>query len=146
MTLREVYKTYFSFSPLDGLIKAVLNNAVTFIARVKGFYFPKNYVRQQRWEMLTGRYEPDSVAVFRSLITPGMVVVDIGAHIGYFTRLFSGYRGKREKYSRLKPTRLSSALKKCSKCSNVVARQVAVVTNMARLTSITAMKKAGAVR
>src|SRR3989338_9500133 len=128
MTPREVYKTYFSFPPFDGLIKMLLNNAVTFIAWVKGFHFPENYFRQQRWEMLTGRYEPDSVAVFRSLITPGMVVVDVGAHIGYFSRLFSLLSGRKGTVLALEadPFIFELLKKNVSRHSNVVTRHVAV--------------------
>lgn len=39
--------------------------------------------------MLFGKYEPETYSFFKRLIKPGMIVVDIGAHIGYFTRLFS---------------------------------------------------------
>jgi FkbM family methyltransferase len=34
-----------------------------------------------RW----GCYEPETVAVFRALVAPGMVVVDAGAHVGQYT-------------------------------------------------------------
>lgn len=36
-----------------------------------------------------GWYEYESVEWSRKLIRPGMTVVDIGAHVGYYTRLFS---------------------------------------------------------
>lgn len=34
-----------------------------------------------------GSYEPETSKIFHSLISPGMTVVDLGAHIGYFTLL-----------------------------------------------------------
>ena len=128
MTLREAYKAYFSFPLLDGCIKAILKSAVALVAWVKGFYFPKNYFRRQRWEMLTSRYEPDSVAVFKSLVTPGMTVIDVGAHIGYFTRLFSKLAGKQGKVLALEADPFIFALlqKNVRRCSNVVVQQVAV--------------------
>ena len=42
-----------------------------------------------RFEILTRWNEYESVQWCRRLIRPGMTVVDIGAHIGYYTRLFS---------------------------------------------------------
>ncbi len=128
MTLRETYKTYFSFPMLDSFIKAFLRGSVDFSARVKGFHFPKNYFRQQKWEMLTGRYEPDSVEVFKSLLAPGMTVVDVGAHIGYFTRLFSELSGGKGKVLALEadPFIFELLKKNVSRRSNVTARQMAV--------------------
>ena len=34
---------------------------------------------------LTGSYEPGETALFQRLLEPGMVVVDVGAHAGYYT-------------------------------------------------------------
>ena len=38
-------------------------------------------------QVLNGAYEPEVVAVFESLLRPGMHVVDVGANIGVFTML-----------------------------------------------------------
>jgi FkbM family methyltransferase len=38
---------------------------------------------------ISGVWEPNATAVFRSLLRPGDVCLDIGAHIGYFTLLAS---------------------------------------------------------
>lgn len=43
--------------------------------------------------VLAGRYEPEQTALFKSLITPGSVVLDIGAHVGYYTLLASTLTG-----------------------------------------------------
>lgn len=45
--------------------------------------------------MLLELYERETVELFRKKVKPNMVIVDIGAHIGYFTRLFSKLVGKR---------------------------------------------------
>lgn len=39
--------------------------------------------------MLWKLYEQETVALFKKIIKPGMTIVDVGAHIGYFTRIFS---------------------------------------------------------
>lgn len=36
-------------------------------------------------EVTSGRYEPRTTAVFERLVGPGMNVVDVGAHVGYYT-------------------------------------------------------------
>lgn len=41
----------------------------------------------------TGTYEPHVSAVLRQLVRPGMVVLDVGANIGYHTMLLSGLVG-----------------------------------------------------
>ena len=47
--------------------------------------------------MAIGRYEPETTRLFQETIKPGMLVIDIGAHIGYYTLLaakLSGPTGK----------------------------------------------------
>jgi FkbM family methyltransferase len=45
--------------------------------------------RHQRylWRLRRGRVEPFTVQLFRELVRPGMVVVDVGAYLGYYTLL-----------------------------------------------------------
>jgi len=44
--------------------------------------------------MLLWRYEPETVDFFKKNVKPGMTVVDIGAHIGYFARVLSKLVGR----------------------------------------------------
>jgi FkbM family methyltransferase len=46
-----------------------------------------------RLQFLLGWYEAETVALCRTLVRPGMTVLDIGAHCGYYTRLFSNLVG-----------------------------------------------------
>ena len=39
------------------------------------------------WEMTHGNYEAGATRLLESILVPGMVVVDVGAHIGYFSLL-----------------------------------------------------------
>ena len=38
-------------------------------------------------KMVMGRYEEETTRLFQSLVKPGMVCVDVGAHLGYYTLL-----------------------------------------------------------
>src|SRR3989338_3786367 len=95
--LRTLYRTYIHAPALDRAIYAALDFLTDLLAKYKRFSFPKNYIRRWKLNMLFGLYERETYALFKKTITKGMVVVDIGAHIGYFTRLFSklvGYGGE----------------------------------------------------
>lgn len=42
-----------------------------------------------RLEMLLGQYDVETAFFFKRVIKPGMICLDIGANIGYYTRLFA---------------------------------------------------------
>ena len=78
---------------LHAPIVAALNGAVDAWAYLKNFSFPEKYIRHWKLDMLQERYERDTALLFKKITKPGMVVVDIGAHIGYFTRIFARLTG-----------------------------------------------------
>jgi FkbM family methyltransferase len=43
--------------------------------------------------VLTGRYEPEQTAIFQQWLRPGDVVLDVGAHAGYYTLLSAALAG-----------------------------------------------------
>ncbi len=67
---------------------------VNILAGVKGMEFPAKYDWDWKLEMLLEKYEKETTALAKKLIEPGMVILDIGAHIGYYTKLFSKLTGK----------------------------------------------------
>ena len=76
-------------------IEAMIRLTVLILMRCQGIRFPRRSTGGMRWiwgwrlEFLMGWNEPESVKWCRNFLRPGMTVIDIGAHIGYFTRLFS---------------------------------------------------------
>lgn len=48
-----------------------------------------SFGRLERPAMLLGRYEPHVVVAMRQYVHPGMVVYDVGAHIGYMAHVLS---------------------------------------------------------
>ena len=80
---------------LKKFIRFVLNWVLDYIGRAQKFSFPEKYIWRWKRDFLFGRYEKDTVAMFNKTIKTGMVVVDIGAHIGYYTRILSKLVGKK---------------------------------------------------
>jgi len=81
-----------------------------------------------RVELLTDRHEHATLQVLRSLIQPGMTVLDIGAHVGYYTRHFSRLVGPRGQVISFEPQPRTYATlnRNVSRFSNVTALQIAV--------------------
>lgn len=86
---RMLIKKYLDFPFLKKLIKIILNLSANILAKLKGFKFPSKYQWDWKLEMLLNLYEKDTTVLFKKRIKPGMVIVDIGAHIGYYSRIFS---------------------------------------------------------
>lgn len=54
-------------------------------------------------DMVVDRYEQATTSLFRQLLKPGMVVVDIGAHVGYFSLLAAKLVGPEGKVYAFEP-------------------------------------------
>ncbi len=93
MTSNGVKIPFKEFVPFKETLKRLLNACVNAWAKARYFSFPSKYPWQWKVEMLRGNYEKDTTDLFKRIIKPGMTVIDIGAHIGYFTRLFSRLAG-----------------------------------------------------
>ena len=94
-TLRNFYRKHIRWPFLDRRIYAVLDFFTAIYCLFNRFSFPKNYIRRWKLDMLRGHYEKETASLFKKITEPGMVVVDVGAHVGYFTRIFSSLVGSR---------------------------------------------------
>lgn len=85
--------------PGTGLvIRAMRRRSVTF----KGHTIELDPEDSMRLSVF-GSYEPEQTALVESVVRPGDVVVDVGAHIGYYTLLFSKLVGEKGKVFAFEP-------------------------------------------
>ncbi|MGH9195362.1 MAG: FkbM family methyltransferase, partial [Acidimicrobiia bacterium] len=78
-------------------------------------------------QMLIGTYERETQLAVRDLLRPGDIVVDVGAHIGFFTKLFSKAVGDSGLIYALEPhpTTFQTLVHNCRKQRNVRFLQAA---------------------
>ena len=75
-------------------------------AEVRGLRFRLNPERYLDRELLDGgTFEAGTVQALEQLIRPGMVALDVGANIGYYTLLFSKWTGPTGQVIAFEPTR-----------------------------------------
>ncbi|MEK7113928.1 MAG: FkbM family methyltransferase [Patescibacteria group bacterium] len=63
------------------------------VAWLEDYHFPASFTWRTKLNHVLERYEPDTTQFFKNTITPGMTVVDVGANLGYFTRLAASLVG-----------------------------------------------------
>ena len=87
-------RTIKRFRPAHLAIHWLMTHAVIpVLERMKGFQTMPDDPFWFRMELLTDRHEPETAAQLRQLIKPGMTVLDIGAHVGYYACLASSLVG-----------------------------------------------------
>ena len=72
--------------------------------------------------VLTGAYEPEVETVFRSVLRPGMAVVDIGANIGFFSMLSASLVGPDGAVLAIEPNPANARLLEASRRLNGFAQ------------------------
>lgn len=98
------------------------------LERVQGFQTMKDDPFWFRFELLTGRHEPETGAQLKQLIKPGMTVLDIGAHVGYYARMASDIVGANGRVIAFEPNPHNHAMLKenVGQRNNVTLMQVAL--------------------
>ena len=83
--------------------------AVRLLQRWRGVEFPARatggwwWVWRWRFEFLMDWFEWESLVWVRRMVRPGMTVVDLGAHIGYYSRILSALVGPQGKVLAFEP-------------------------------------------
>lgn len=70
---------------------------------VKGFHTMPDDPFWFRLELLTMRHETETTTHLRELLKPGMTMLDIGAHVGYYTRMASDLIGEQGRVIAFEP-------------------------------------------
>lgn len=143
--LRKTYRRFIHWRWLDNQIYRLLDILTSLYSYFKNYSFPPNYIRRWKLDMLWELYEPETVALGKKFIRPGMTVVDIGAHIGYFTRIFSKLVGPAGLVLAFEPDPENfSLLKKNTKnLSNARSIQLALCDQIGSIDFYHCLEKAG---
>jgi FkbM family methyltransferase len=86
-------RTVKKIKPLRDLGNAAGSLVVSVISSAKDFEVVEDDPLWFRLELLTRAYESETVEIVRRIAKPGMTALDIGAHVGYYTRLLSKLAG-----------------------------------------------------
>ncbi len=108
--VRNFYRKSLQISFIDKIIKLLVNFFVNILAKFFNFNFPKKYLWDWKLEMLLYKFEKETVSVFKQIVKPGMTVLDIGGHIGYYTRFFSKLVGSNGMVYAFEPTKINFSL------------------------------------
>ena len=87
-------------------LKATLKVALPVAERFTGFRTARGEYLRFRLEMLAGTYEAEEINLMQKFLTPGQVIVDVGANAGYLTRFFARSTGPGGKVLAFEPNPL----------------------------------------
>ncbi|MCP5096451.1 MAG: FkbM family methyltransferase [Chloroflexi bacterium] len=98
------------------------------LERTKRFYTIADDPFWFRLELLTNRHETETMATLDRLIQPGMVFLDIGAHVGYYSHRYAKKVGTNGRIISFEPhPRTFTILQQnVSRFSNVIINQIAL--------------------
>jgi FkbM family methyltransferase len=97
-------KTFKRLRPVHlTLHRAMTGGAIPLLERAQGFQTMPDDPFWFRLELLIGRHERETVAQVERLVGPGMVVLDVGAHVGYYARRCARLVGERGRVIAFEP-------------------------------------------
>lgn len=117
--------------PIRVVSNALARFGLKLMTSVKGFDMPANYRKVDAimyYSMLLGTYEIGTVSLCKRFLRPGMTAVDVGAHVGYYARLFANLVGMEGRVYAFEPQidNFIALRRNCEKFRNVVLSQAAV--------------------
>lgn len=80
-------------TPLHPVTRAGARLILRVLMKLRGLECPLEEM-QSCYRYLLGLHEPGTTVAIKNIVRPGMTIVDVGAHFGYFTRLFARHVGK----------------------------------------------------
>jgi FkbM family methyltransferase len=106
--MKSIFRLYrATFKKVPGfhrLVYAVGENLVIPLLEAwQNFRTPSTDPLHFRLQLLLNQWEPETVAFFKRVVRPGDRVLDIGAHVGYYTRLFARLVGPAGKVVAIEP-------------------------------------------
>lgn len=110
------------------IIAFFLDLVAFILSKFKRMDFPAAYDWRMKFDMLLGLYEKETTALCRNIIKPGMKVIDVGAHVGYYSILFSKLVGVNGKVLSFEPSKKNFELlkKNTKRLKNVEVFSLAV--------------------
>ncbi len=88
-------RTLKRFGRLHSALYAIVRNAlIPLMEKATGFHTMGDDPLWLRIALTTGSYEREIVRLIKQLVKPGMTALDIGAHVGYYSRQLSQFVGK----------------------------------------------------
>ena len=134
--LIQIYRATNNFKPLHkGLNRAATKFFVPALERIFKFRTHHQDPLWFRTALILRYYEKDSVQIVKHMLKPGMIALDIGAHVGYYSKLFSGLVGKQGKVVAFEPHPITyqSLAKNMRALSNVIPLEIAVADRSGRM-------------
>src|SRR6185503_13852355 len=84
-------------APLRRLTRRIGKSTLEFFLpvaeQIKGFRTARGDYLPHRLRILFGNYEAEEIEIMRKFLRPGQIIVDVGANVGYLTRLFARATG-----------------------------------------------------
>jgi FkbM family methyltransferase len=114
--------------PVKYLCKTLAAAGVPPLSKVRGFEVG-NDLSLMSYQMLLGTWERGTVAVCKRFLQPGMTAIDVGAHVGYYSRLFARLVGPQGKIYAFEPHPESFVVlqRNVRRFSQVIPLQMAVI-------------------
>ena len=110
MTRIEKYIQNHPKSPISRLSTITIYMLSSLLCKIRGIKFPQRtigslwFVHRYRFEFCMNWLEPESILWVRRLVKPDMNVIDVGAHIGYYTKNFSHLTGPAGRVFAIEPS------------------------------------------
>lgn len=95
LSLRLYRKTIKRFRSAHAATHWLMTHgAIPILEKSRGFRTMPDDPFWFRLELLTNRHEVETIAQLDQLVAPGMTMLDIGAHVGYYSRRYARFVGE----------------------------------------------------